>query len=198
MFCKNCGNQVQDDAKFCSVCGTQIEVENATPVCKNCGRVLDNNEKFCPACGQAVGTSAVVNNSEASGDMSELPSWITCNPFLNYLFSYRKTLPGFIVGLIGSIFGMLGGICTIACSLSDGAALIFLGGVIALVGACLCLSKARLGTIAQFLGFVLIVGRSFTYGGDFFTVFSIAFLFASCIISAISAFFPKKKNAPRN
>ena len=31
MFCKNCGAQISDDAKFCGVCGTS-QVETAAPV----------------------------------------------------------------------------------------------------------------------------------------------------------------------
>ena len=27
MFCKNCGHEISDDAKFCSNCGTKVERE---------------------------------------------------------------------------------------------------------------------------------------------------------------------------
>ena len=27
MFCKNCGHEISDDAKFCSNCGTKVEAE---------------------------------------------------------------------------------------------------------------------------------------------------------------------------
>jgi len=30
MFCKNCGAQIADNAKFCDACGTQTAIEQAT------------------------------------------------------------------------------------------------------------------------------------------------------------------------
>lgn len=35
MFCKNCGTQINDDAKFCNNCGTNISIGNNTNTLNN-------------------------------------------------------------------------------------------------------------------------------------------------------------------
>ena len=50
MFCKNCGKQILDDAKWCSSCGTSVDgsapqttqnqpTRHSVPKCTNCGHV---------------------------------------------------------------------------------------------------------------------------------------------------------------
>ena len=61
MFCKYCGKELADTAKFCSRCGKQIIVKlKVKPVtekkkfCENCGEPLVDGAKFCLACGTSV------------------------------------------------------------------------------------------------------------------------------------------------
>ena len=55
-FCKNCGNQLHEGAKFCPDCGTKVEntplqLTNDVDYCPNCGKTVDNDYEFCPDCG---------------------------------------------------------------------------------------------------------------------------------------------------
>lgn len=54
MTCKNCGQPVQDGARFCSHCGTEISAEAATRFCAACGAKLDPSEQFCHSCGKKI------------------------------------------------------------------------------------------------------------------------------------------------
>ena len=70
MKCINCGNELEENVKFCASCGSAVvaaepEVVNNEPVkpveekpaekmankCKNCGSALEEGAKFCPSCG---------------------------------------------------------------------------------------------------------------------------------------------------
>jgi len=52
MFCPQCGNNVKDDANFCTNCGCAVQkVERR---CASCGTALKDGMKFCPKCGGAV------------------------------------------------------------------------------------------------------------------------------------------------
>lgn len=62
-YCKNCGKQLPDDARFCVDCGTPIKeasskrrVEQAGTIykCPNCGEMLESMTAVCPACGYEI------------------------------------------------------------------------------------------------------------------------------------------------
>lgn len=53
--CTNCGTILDDDALFCSECGTRQEP--ADKKCKNCGAVMPAGAKFCMNCGTPVDAS---------------------------------------------------------------------------------------------------------------------------------------------
>lgn len=54
--CTKCGAALRDGAKFCSICGTKIEVRR---FCTECGEELGPGDKFCSQCGTpAKGVSA--------------------------------------------------------------------------------------------------------------------------------------------
>lgn len=48
MKCPKCNAELRPGAKFCTKCGTKIEVQ---PVCPKCGAVLKPGAKFCTKCG---------------------------------------------------------------------------------------------------------------------------------------------------
>ena len=71
-YCSNCGNKLEEGAKFCSNCGTAVESGNNNQrktsydgeihKCPSCGEVLPSFSAVCPACGYELrGTKA--NNS---------------------------------------------------------------------------------------------------------------------------------------
>lgn len=73
-YCTNCGAQLSDDARFCSVCGAAVamqppkkRVEQAGTVykCPTCGEVLGGFVAICPACGYEV------RNAKASDSVKD-------------------------------------------------------------------------------------------------------------------------------
>ena len=59
--CQNCGTELEDGAKFCKNCGSQIiekQDENKEDaefkICDNCGFKMDEYIKFCPKFGSKV------------------------------------------------------------------------------------------------------------------------------------------------
>ncbi len=59
MFCKNCGQQLEENATVCSACGheTGVQQKSAEEVgyCKVCGKQINPNKTFCPYCGAEKG-----------------------------------------------------------------------------------------------------------------------------------------------
>ncbi len=51
--CPNCHSSLPETAKFCSKCGTKIEV-HAPSFCMECGSPLRPDSKFCPKCGSKI------------------------------------------------------------------------------------------------------------------------------------------------
>lgn len=64
-FCSNCGQQINDGAKFCPSCGTAVSNERTNNQrktvfegnihkCPNCGEVLTSFTSNCPSCGYEI------------------------------------------------------------------------------------------------------------------------------------------------
>lgn len=59
MYCKKCGNKLDDKAKFCSECGEKVEGQTDNKVikmtCEDCSGIMeydeDANVVACPFCG---------------------------------------------------------------------------------------------------------------------------------------------------
>ena len=49
--CTKCGNQLPAGAKFCSECGTAVQVNK---FCTNCGNQVAGDAKFCANCGKSL------------------------------------------------------------------------------------------------------------------------------------------------
>ena len=68
-FCRNCGEQVSDDAKFCAVCGMPVEYteqntrkttyEGVLYKCPQCGEVMKSFTAICPSCGYELRGASV-------------------------------------------------------------------------------------------------------------------------------------------
>ncbi len=55
--CAKCGNELTNEAKFCTKCGTKVEKpqsESESVFCSGCGKELDHNSRFCNGCGRAI------------------------------------------------------------------------------------------------------------------------------------------------
>lgn len=69
-FCMNCGQQLLEDAKFCSNCGAatggvksetaqrKIVYDGEVHKCPNCGEIVDSFVLNCPSCGHEFRSSA--------------------------------------------------------------------------------------------------------------------------------------------
>ena len=85
MFCKKCGQKIEDGQKLCSFCGEPVEKDEpdktepeqpaepekeAPPreekkevhYCSHCGQRLDAGVKYCPYCGYSVGDAHAHTN----------------------------------------------------------------------------------------------------------------------------------------
>jgi hypothetical protein len=51
MYCKNCGNLVQEGDAFCRKCGNPITVEKASKICPKCGNEVQDGYAYCNVCG---------------------------------------------------------------------------------------------------------------------------------------------------
>ncbi|MDD6251924.1 MAG: zinc-ribbon domain-containing protein [Oscillospiraceae bacterium] len=158
--------------------------------CKKCGNELTESEQFCGKCGANAKES--INKSEKNAKES-----INTSDKKGSM----KCLPAFILGLIGSIFGIFGGLCTTMCSgvvsSSRGNAafiLIFLGAIVGLIGACLCMNKPKIGSILELASAIMMIICAFGISGsDFMTVIALLLLLAGGIIGAVYSFLLKRK-----
>lgn len=144
--------------------------------CTKCGKENDNSSTFCGSCGSSLFSDTQNNTPKSTSD--------------------DRCLPSFILGLIGSIFGILGGICTTMCSAfdSNGAFIMIVGGsTIGLIGACQCLKRAKIGSVLELVGVVMIIMRAFTAGAEFITVIGMIFLALAALIGLGHTFLSKRK-----
>ena len=56
MFCKNCGEQMNDNQAICLKCG--VKVGEGASFCANCGNAIDANADVCTNCGVATKKAA--------------------------------------------------------------------------------------------------------------------------------------------
>lgn len=63
--CNNCGQQLEDTAKFCPECGTKLEIKR---FCMECGAELNPTAKFCMECGTPVKSNEVSKDSNKTSN----------------------------------------------------------------------------------------------------------------------------------
>lgn len=70
MYCRNCGEKLEDNAEVCPKCGAkQQDDTKETVFCKHCGEEIDADCIICPKCGKQVQEiksstpNIVINNS---------------------------------------------------------------------------------------------------------------------------------------
>ena len=147
---------------------------------------MNEGTQFCPRCGASMEETSSTTGSGAPNESAAKDA------------GKIRCLPSFILGLIGALFGIFGGLCTTMCDFVGGGnapfLLIFGGSLIGLVGACLCLNKAKIGSIIELVSAGMIIycayGKS---GSDFMSVIALLLLLAGGIIGAVYSFILKRK-----
>ena len=71
MYCKNCGNKLDDDAIFCSKCGVRKETEGNAFYCEKCGTKISEGDVFCTGCGNLVSEDAIKKDKEEKQKLEE-------------------------------------------------------------------------------------------------------------------------------
>ncbi len=101
MYCKNCGQQIDDNAYVCIYCGVRTDMplmpkeeEAKKRFCAHCGEQIDPNAYICVHCGTRTGIIAPVRRKSGGAAM-------VC-AILSIIFSI------FSVTFLGAIFGIAG------------------------------------------------------------------------------------------
>lgn len=149
--------------------------------CSNCGAELKSGEKYCTNCG--------AESKREEQYCSELTEKNT---------KKIRFLPSFIVGLIGSIFGIFGGMCMTMCSSfysSSAKAFIFIlgGSIVGMVGACECLKDTKKGSILELIGAVMIIICAYGItGAEFQTILALVLLLISGTMGLLYTFYKNR------
>lgn len=118
-YCKNCGGQIEDDAKFCVYCGSkveevkeEVEVVEAKAVevtCPICGTKVSSNETNCPVCGALIKKDyykkeTTANTSNKKKDPVMMGGFI-CS-IAGFIIS--GNVVALIISLAGTVMGIIG------------------------------------------------------------------------------------------
>lgn len=112
--CQSCGSEVDEGAKFCKNCGSEVitEEENVnvseTKFCANCGFEMPKSTKFCPECGTSTGgvpqavnnvNNAIVNSDKSPG-LAAILSFLIIGLGQIYLGLTKKGIILFIAAVV--------------------------------------------------------------------------------------------------
>jgi RNA polymerase subunit RPABC4/transcription elongation factor Spt4 len=125
MFCRNCGTQLNDGAKFCGKCGTAI-VSAAPPVgstqpavpppappppppklCTSCGTELKEDWKICPSCGTVCGAAVQPEPETAAPPQYQPPSQPATPHYDTAAPAMNKIKPFIKPAVLGALFLLL-------------------------------------------------------------------------------------------
>ncbi|MDB6122130.1 MAG: hypothetical protein JWQ71_1123 [Pedosphaera sp.] len=104
MFCRNCGNQVDDRAIACPKCG--VNPRAGFSFCQNCGKPTPGNAVICTSCGVALsrgGSDPRASNKIVAG---------ICGILLGSLGVHKFILGYTIAGIIMLLVSLVGGFVT--------------------------------------------------------------------------------------
>ncbi len=114
MYCRNCGNNMDDKDSVCINCGTPAGQGNS--YCRNCGTAVSPGAAVCMTCGHALGNASVAGTGAKSKMAAGLlgiflGSWGIHNFYLGYT---TKAIIQIILTVcscgIGGIWGFIEGI----------------------------------------------------------------------------------------
>lgn len=76
MFCKNCGEKMNDNQDICTKCG--VKTGSGNKYCQNCGKEMPENADVCMNCGVAVKKASSVSLEGDLGGQSKLTMALIC------------------------------------------------------------------------------------------------------------------------
>ncbi|MCH5163708.1 MAG: zinc-ribbon domain-containing protein [Clostridiales bacterium] len=130
MYCKNCGNQIDDNAYVCIHCGVRVSdevplVKQEHPrFCTHCGKQIDPNAYICVHCGVKTGANNERIVAKSTGKNSVVLA------ILGIVFAILSAT------LLSAVFSIIG--MTIAINKSDKKAIkLNLVAIIVCVAMCL-------------------------------------------------------------
>lgn len=108
-----------------------------------------------------------------------------------------KSIPAFVVGLIGGIVGIIGSIIPLACAAAvaglDGGVFyavvcccFLLPAILAIIGAALCFKKARVGAIILVFATVLSIVGLVLYGLSIATIIALIMYAVAAILGFVA------------
>ena len=113
--CKNCGEEVRDEAKFCQNCGSEVVIEEdltGTKYCSNCGFEMPKATKFCPECGTPTEKApqvvkASIANSDKSPGLAAILSFFIVGLGQVYLGLTKKGIILFLAAVVSGVLMLL-------------------------------------------------------------------------------------------
>ena len=110
MYCKNCGEQLPTEVKFCQKCGTQVEQLNAQPVAPTPLQQIKFPARDRGAVIVALGILAII----IFGPFTGVPGWVMANQDLNDIrlgfipgTSYGTVRTGKMLNIIGTFVSLV-------------------------------------------------------------------------------------------
>ena len=104
MFCKNCGEALNDNQAICLKCG--VKVGDGKEFCANCGNKVDANAAVCLNCGVALNSAA---NGEYLNGKDKITIALICF-FLGGLGIHNFMLGETKKGIVRIVFSLCLGI----------------------------------------------------------------------------------------
>lgn len=114
-YCRYCGNKLNDDDRFCTVCGKSCDggvetVEakvNESPYveCKTCGARVDRGEYSCPVCGAPLSNNTKATYNDYRPMSNEKSKMATAGMILGIIGAVLISL---LLSVLGLIFGIIG------------------------------------------------------------------------------------------
>ena len=104
MFCKNCGNEIDEGATFCMKCG--FKAGNGKKYCAKCGERVEEGQGICVKCGNLLGEEA--KEEKPVQEVKEQPKENDNEEYKKYAPAIKKVdLLGIINGICGLIAFLL-------------------------------------------------------------------------------------------
>ena len=86
MYCRNCGKEVENNAKFCHNCGQPV---NSGTLCPACGATTNPQAMYCVKCGASLETKPVVTKKTGKSKTTAVLLTVFLG-FWAWLYTYKK------------------------------------------------------------------------------------------------------------